>query len=129
MKKLAFITIALMTLLLPLWAYGADRYVVCDPQIADGYSYNLDNAPEWIDVEYQTIIAESDGLEYAAILNIESLANGPHTIEVYAYFIDYEHGRLESSTSFLPFVKTAEGGTIVIQAPANLGVIRGVLSE
>lgn len=136
MKTIAFIIgFALMALLLPLWAYGGERYVTCDPQIADGYSYNLDYAvdingdPVWIDVPYQTIISDDDGLEYAAILNIESLADGPHTIEVLAFFNDYEHGRVESATNFLPFVKTVTGGTIVIQAPANMGVIQGVLSS
>lgn len=124
MKTIAFLTgICLMALLLPALALGAP-YVACTPQIADGFSYSLDDG-EWVDTEYYTIVAAIDGKEYAVVMDTEIVTVGPHSMIVKAYVNDPTWGRLESSSVPFDFVKpVGTDPTYGIQAPQGITIIQ-----
>ena len=123
MRKFFGILVFLTLVLLPVLAFSGP-FVACDPQVADGYLYILDSG-EWVDVAYETMIAEMDGKEYAIILDTEPLAPGPHEMQVKAYVDDPTWGRLESAAVPFDFVKPAgDDPTYGIQAPQGMTIIQ-----
>ena len=123
MRKFFGFLVFLMMVLLPVLAFSGP-FVACTPQVADGYLYILDSG-EWVDVTYETMIAEMDGEEYAVILDTEPLAPGPHEMQVKAYVDDPTWGRLETSAVPFSFVKpVGTDPTYGVYPPAGILIIR-----
>ena len=127
MKKLFSVFVLSMIIGFSSMAF-ADHWIACNTQEADGFLYSLDGSA-WVETFYQEIQA-TDGNTYAVIANIESVAAGPHDIEVKAFIDDAIWGRLESSIVPFDFVKPdAGGGTYGIPAPTGIRVVEDVLSQ
>jgi len=90
----------------------ASPFVSCDTMTCDGFRYSLDGGV-WQTVAYQTMVADSDGQTYAAILDGAPLTPGPHSIAVKPY-----EGEWEGDEVIYDFTKPDLG------PPTNLQVRR-----
>jgi len=68
----------------------ASPFVSCDTLTCDGFKYSLDGGSTWTTVAYQTMVADSDGLTYGAIMDCGPLNPGSYTIQVKPYQGEWE---------------------------------------